>query len=757
MAACSLPFGASGPTSVSKQISAAQGGSLSISTGATLTIPANALSGDATVTLTDPGKPKHAKDDPLQYASDMFNVSTKGANGGDVPFKTPATLTITPDSSASQNAQDLIVAEVDPDLPGAIKLHQASPAPTSSTASASASSTSQAIQSSAAAALRADDRVAPPLSAAASSEQSLQLTHRAAKTISYPYQVLKSNLWAVAVPILKQQPAEHEVLQVPWYYQGGLPWCVPTSLTEMLRYYDFSPSVGDPLIGTFGGSKALANWQIAGKSGQPAGSGAGYGEMDNIGVPNSWGTGYLLYLWDDDFFVTAQGATGNYTDFKTYVILVNTNLFDLGSRKPLAMIVDNWWHSVVIVGVDGNYIYLHDSNGPIAEKILWDDFQKQAQSWRTDDKGKKYEVHTLWTAVANGYPIRPETQRRGSIVIARNDLSTTDSIGNPLGIEWDGQNPHGHGYYLNDPSNPGLWLGTSDLGYFALRPIPLHYQYRIANVTNVPLTFKSTAELSGPTYGASLVSHTDTTTVPPYSLSGYISGSFSEPVSGSGAIFDVKLFETDKTNVVQDVKFVRYELHDPSNPTVQITLPANGAHVYAGSEVVFTGSSSDPDSGHPLPGGDLSWAINGSGAGTGGSISHTFGSTGSASIALTGTNAAGRSGSASISIVVDPAPPNASVQIVSPANNTYIDVNTSATSAPVNLVGSGSPGMQLSWSSSIDGNLGSGANITPSLTVQNQGNCATPTKHVITLNGHDNLGRNASASITIYLRPVCIR
>ncbi len=644
-------------------------------------------------------------------------------------------MTITPDSSAAQNAQDLIVAEVDPNLPGAIRLHHASPA------SSSSSSSSQP---------------AAPVAAAASSAQGAP---RLSKTISYPYQTLKSDLWAVVVPALTQQPAEHEVLQVPWYDQNGLPWCVPTSLTEMLRYYDFQPNVGDPLESTFGGSKALANWQIAGKSSQPAGSGAGYGEMDNIGVPgipDSSGTGYVLYLWDDDFVITAQGATGNFTDFETYVILVDTGIFGLFDRRPLAMLVDYRWHSIVIVGVDGNDIYLHDSNGPIAEKMLWTDFHTWAEGLKKNAQGQEIYVHTIWTAAAYGYPIRPETQRRGSIVIARNDLSTTDSIGNPLGIEWDGQNPHTHGYYLNDPSNPGLWLGTNDLGYFALRPIPLQYQYRIANVTNVPLTFKSVAELSGPNFGDGLVSHTDTTTVPPYSVSGYITGTFNEPASGGSAIFDVKLFETDKTSVVQDVKFVRYAIHDPSNPSVQITLPANGAHVYAGSEVVFTGKGYDPDSNLALPGADLVWTANGSGIGTGTSVTHTFGSTSSYSIILTGTNAVGHSAKASISIVVDPAPPTASVQIVSPKNGDYFQVSDSATSYPVNLIASGSPGMQFSWTDSIDGNVGSGASITPNLTVQHQGTCAPWTTHNITLRGHDNLGRSASASITITLRPICL-
>ena len=83
--------------------------------------------------------------------------------------------------------------------------------------------------------------------------------------------------------------------------------------------------------------------------------------------------------------------------------------------------------------------------------------------------------------------------------------------------------------------------------------------------------------------------------------------------------------------------------------------------------------------------------------------------------------------------------------------------DTDSTPYPVNLVASGSPGMQFTWSDNIDGNVGSGASITANLTVQNVGNCALATKHEITLTGQDNLGRTATSQITIYLEPTCIK
>ncbi len=102
-----------------------------------------------------------------------------------------------------------------------------------------------------------------------------------------------------------------------------------------------------------------------------------------------------------------------------------------------------------------------------------------------------------------------------------------------------------------------------------------------------------------------------------------------------------------------------------------------------------------------------------------------------------------------------PAPPPASAQITSPANGTTYDVGYSGATYAVTLVAHGSSGMQFTWTDSINGALGGGPSITANLDVQQQGNCMPTTVHVVTLHGQDNLGRNASASITINLTPYC--
>jgi hypothetical protein len=335
-------------------------------------------------------------------------------------------------------------------------------------------------------------------------------------------------------------------------------------------------------------------------------------------------------------------------------------------------------------------------------------------------------------------------------------IVSSDSQAFPTQLNWDGAAPHDHGYYLNDASYQGLGIATQDLGYHLLRGVPLQYNYRIANVTNVPLTYTSVAELSGPTFGASVVSQYHTVTVPAYSLSSFITGTFTPPSSGASAFFNVKLFAVGSASVVQDVKFLRLNVQNSLTPTVTIAQPANGAHVYVGSDVVFSGSGFDLDDGNKLPDWDLSWSANSTGMGGGASITHQFSATGTYTITLKGTNAAGATGSASISITVDPAPPNAVVTIVAPTSGEYINVNSNVTSAQVELVASGSPGMQFSWSDSIDGAQGSGADVFATLTVQNEGNCAPVTTHTITLTGTDNLNRTKTAHVTFYLRPTCI-
>jgi hypothetical protein len=493
-----------GGRSVSSLIHASEGGKLELA-GASLSIPPGALSGDANVTLSDRGKPQHPADDPLDFVSDAFRVDASGVSGAPVTLVTPADLTLTPDPSSLGNTLDLIVGDTDPDQASITSLHRAQPA-----------------------------------------------WDKSSSRVSHPYTKLTLSQWVIRIPPLQPQPHEGSILQVPWYYQSGLPWCVPTSLTEMLRYFDFSENSGDPLNPSLGQTTAFANWQTAAQSHQPAGSGAGYDELTNVGIDVAH---TIQYLWDDDFLITAGGAHGNFADFETYVVLASTGLFGLFDRKPIMLAVDMWWHSVVIVGVDGSGLFIHDSNGPIAEHFTWEGFQDAARGMKTDSEGHSVYVHTLYTAIVTGVPIKPETKRRGSVVIGRSDLSFQTQSSTTAALDWDGQY-HPHGYFFNDST----LASAADFGVAADRSKSFNYQYRIANVTNISLTFNSVAELSGPNYGDALQSQPHSTTVPPYSLSSFITGTFSEPFSGSGAIFDVKLYAIDDNSTVQDFKFVRYNV-----------------------------------------------------------------------------------------------------------------------------------------------------------------------------------------------------
>jgi hypothetical protein len=225
----------------------------------------------------------------------------------------------------------------------------------------------------------------------------------------------------------------------------------------------------------------------------------------------------------------------------------------------------------VIVGVDGTGLFIHDSNGPIAEHFTWADFANAARSFSTDPKtGQTTDTHTIWTAVAYGYPIKPEQDRRGTVVISRRDLTATAADGTSVALEWDGAAPHSHGYYFENTATSGVSTVGGDLGYSLSAGSQLSYAYRIANVTNTALTYSSVAQISGGTFGTGLVTQSHTITVPPYSLSSYITGTLTIPTGVSDGFFDVKLFETDNSNAVQDVKYIRFNVASPFTIVVPI-------------------------------------------------------------------------------------------------------------------------------------------------------------------------------------------
>lgn len=507
--------------STSGTIDVATGGTLTLGP-ATLTIPPGGFVGGSTasVTLKSLGRPESTDPgDPLKYVSDAYTVSaTLASSFGPssvsslrVNPEKPPVLSITPNGDALNNTQSLIVGNRDPQIPNVVNLY------------------------------RPDNADQGPKFA----------------PISYKYTTLDRAQWVVRIPSLTPQPTQKEVLQVPWYYQSGIPWCAPTSLTAMLRYYDFDETASnagftewvDPLNKTFGPSTALAPWQTARAQNQLRNSGGGWGAMDNMGLAGK----YTIYLWDAAAFLPDSGAKGGFNDFEVYTILVNTGIFGLFDRRPMVMIVDNWWHSVTVVGIDGDGLYYHDSNGLVAHKTTWDQFQQDATGWKKDSQGKQILVQTIWTGVLNlgasGVTVKNPDNRRGSLVLGIGDVSFKDTQGLTASLNWDGASPHSHGYYFDNG------VSTVDLGATAQPGQTLNYQFRVANVTNVPLTYSAEVAI---TDGGGNVIGTPTTSsvsVNAYSIGSYNTGSFTVPGSNLGTTIRFRLFQNQK---LQDVKFFRF-------------------------------------------------------------------------------------------------------------------------------------------------------------------------------------------------------
>jgi hypothetical protein len=371
--------------------------------------------------------------------------------------------------------------------------------------------------------------------------------------ISYSYPTLDHSQWVVSVPKLSQKPQEKEVLQVPWYFQSGIPWCAPTSLVGMLRYYNFDETVfDDTQNAAFGNSVALSNWQLAQLQSQDRDAG-GQWPLDQVGLAGK----YTIYLWDAATFLPDSGAKGGFNDFLVYTTLVNTGLFGLFERRPLVMGVDMWWHSVTVVGVDGDGLYYHDSNGDIAKKSTWDQFQQDATGWKKDANNQQIFLQTIWTGVlntGNGVALRPENARRGSIALARGGVSFDRLGGGSATLEWDADSPHSYGYYFKD--------GTTEAEFNSLGAVSnptgnLNYSFRVANVTNVELPFTTEVSLTD-TSGAAIGSPvTASVSVPArsWNTAASVSGTLSVPNISPQAILIIKL---KQGGVVQDIKYLRF-------------------------------------------------------------------------------------------------------------------------------------------------------------------------------------------------------
>jgi len=180
-----------------------------------------------------------------------------------------------------------------------------------------------------------------------------------------------------------------------------------------------------------------------------------------------------------------------------------------------------------------------------------------------------------------------------------------------------------------------------------------------------------------------------------------------------------------------------YERVTENAPMVTITQPADGAVVQAGASVSFAATATDEDDGDV--GASLAWTSSLDGPiASGPSFVTSSLSAGTHTITATASNSIGEEGSDEIALIVNAQP---AVSIASPTDGTTvaagvpIDFAASVIDEDANLASN------LSWISSEDGAIGSGASFAAALSAAGT--------HLITASVTDSRGATGSAQISV--------
>jgi extracellular elastinolytic metalloproteinase len=179
-------------------------------------------------------------------------------------------------------------------------------------------------------------------------------------------------------------------------------------------------------------------------------------------------------------------------------------------------------------------------------------------------------------------------------------------------------------------------------------------------------------------------------------------------------------------------------------PLVLIQQPASGTTVAQGTSVAFLGTASDNQDGDLTAA--LSWESSLQGAlGTGGSFSRADLMVGTHVITARATDSGSLTGSDSVTLTVQAAPPPntaPTVTIQAPANGAIVVAGTSVTfTGTATDTQDGNISGSLVWSSNLQGQLGTGASLTTS--------SLSVGPHAITASVTDSGGLSGSAAIVV--------
>ena len=176
-------------------------------------------------------------------------------------------------------------------------------------------------------------------------------------------------------------------------------------------------------------------------------------------------------------------------------------------------------------------------------------------------------------------------------------------------------------------------------------------------------------------------------------------------------------------------------------PVANISSPANNAVFLVGAQIDLLGSATDAQDG-ALTGNSLQWSSSLDGAiGSGTSVSTTSLGVGNHSIQLIATDSDGFTDTATLQITVHNPP---MVSITTPSNNAVFNAgaNVSMTANATDVEDGNISGAAVTWTSSVDGALGSGTTV---LAVLSSG------WHTITVTATDSLGASVTDSVQLLM------
>jgi hypothetical protein len=230
-----------------------------------------------------------------------------------------------------------------------------------------------------------------------------------------------------------------------------------------------------------------------------------------------------------------------------------------------------------------------------------------------------------------------------------------------------------------------------------------------------------------------------------FDLDGAVSGDGTYDLAIDGTSNDGVNYDSAAASSGQKPELV-LTVETSANPSVTIIQPGSGAAFFSGDPVTMQASAVDAADGNISE--TVSWRSNLDGTlGTGATLTRTL-SQGTHRLTATVAASANRTASAEVTVTVDPPPAGNTEPLVTIASPNDGDVVTAG--QPITFTGSahdledGTITSQLSWTSSLDGPLGTGGTFTRALSAGTQ---------QITASATDTLGMQSGVTINLNVAP----